>query len=182
MSITRLTGIVIESQKRYQGYGGGITPTLHQEFWLRTPDGKEVHVHLVDDEVPIRKGHKLEVFFQGGHPVGLINFTTDQYANLQAVYHVMPDHPEYSDFELSLLRPSRLLVVFVLAGCVFGIVNGIWEGFGLLPIVAGVIGYATWEGWRHRQKPDKVIHNDNYGVVESAIQAALVEHRQRNAA
>lgn len=179
MPITRLSGTVIDSQKRYQGYGGGIPPTLHQEFWLTTSSGKETHVHLVNDEVPLRKGHKLEVFFQNGYPVGLIDYTMDKYVNFQAVYHVMPGHPEYRDWEGQLLRPSRIAVLLLLILLVYGLTDLIWEGYGALPVIVGVIAYAAWESWRHREKPDKVIHNENHGIVEAAILAALDEYRQR---
>lgn len=179
MSITRLSGTVIDNQKRYQGYGGGSPATSHQEFWLNTPSGKEAHVHLVNDEVPLRKGHKVEVFFQNGFPVGLINYTTDQYVNFQARYHVMPDHPEYQPWEGQLLRPSRIAGLLLLLLIVYGLVDRIWEGYGPLPVVVVVITYAVWESWRHREKPDKIIHNENHGVVEDAILAALDEYRQR---
>ena len=73
---------VIDAATRYQGYGGGVAATRHQEIWLKDANEKEHFIHFTDDEFPVRKGHELEAIYLEKSLVALINYSTNTYINL----------------------------------------------------------------------------------------------------
>lgn len=81
-AFTLLTGTAAESKKHYESHGGGAPAMLHQEIWLRTSEQKDVPIHLVGHEIPVRQGHQLLVIYLNGSPVAILNKTTEQYINL----------------------------------------------------------------------------------------------------
>ncbi len=79
---TFLPGNVTQSHEYYQSHGGGIPATLHQKIWIKTKTGNETHLHIIGNEIPVRKDHKLLALFCEESLVAVINFSSQKYINL----------------------------------------------------------------------------------------------------
>jgi hypothetical protein len=162
-----VTGTIIDSQKRYQGYGGGIPATLHHEVWIKEPNGTESHVHLVDDDVPMRKGQSLEVIFFENRPVGLINYTTNKYINFEPyAYTPIPDY--VTGFpDLTSMRDIGLVIfVMIIVGLLFERKPIVAVLFFF--VIVGVVIY------RNKQpEPSPPVRNDFHDLVEAEIKFTM---------
>ena len=161
-------GQVIDTQKRYQGYGGGISPTLHQEIWIKEQDGTETHIHLIDEvDVPLRKGHLIKAIFFEGRPVGLINFSTNKYINLEPYAYIPPE---------DLLPKFPNILNFRDLGIVVFSLFAVGVAFERRPLIAFIIFLAVTGVviYRLRHKPS-VVQNGFHAEVETEIKTALLE-------
>jgi hypothetical protein len=163
-----VVGHVIDTQKRYQSYGGGISPTLHQEIWIKDQNGVETHIHLVDEEdVPLRKGHLIRIVFFEGRPVGLINFSTNKYINFEPYAYIPPD---------DLLPKFPNILNFRDLGIVVFSLIAVGVAFERHPLIAFVIFLAVTGVviYRLRHKPS-VVQSGFHDDVETEIKSALLE-------
>ncbi len=64
---------------------GFISTDVHRDVWVRQRDGLERKFSLTNVDVPARQGQRVALLLDGGRPVALINFSTEQYVNLVAL-------------------------------------------------------------------------------------------------
>ena len=132
--------------------GSGSTWTdVHRELWIRPSRGTERRFTLTNMAVPARKGHRVTLLLEGGRPLAIINFSTEQYLNL-----VTP-----SDFDL-----VEATEVFVFAALLVGVgVIGL-AGLASLAIAASVYVLLKWRARQER-------YRDTRATVEAEIQQTV---------
>lgn len=168
-----LTGTLIESQKRYQGYGGGIAATLHHEIWLKESNGKETHIHLIDMNIPVRKGHLLHVVFFENRPVAIINFNTSECFNFEPTAHIVPASSGqlYPSFpELLSFRDMSIVLITMFA------IASILKPWLALPLLLAIVAFVIYRN-RAQPTPEIVIHNDLHFCVEEQIRSVMSGQR-----
>lgn len=161
-NFTHVTGHVIHSHQHYQGHGEGIAATLHQEIWIAEPNGYERHIHLIDEaKIPLRKGHVIEVIYNGKQIVGLINYNTKQYINFVPYAHLSADEifPKFPSF---IRGRDQGIVILALFSIGFFFEKQELTALFLFFAITGIVIY------RLTQKPS-VVYNDFYQKVELEI-------------
>jgi hypothetical protein len=132
--------------------GSGSTWTdVHRQLWIRPLHGTERRFTFTNVAVPARKGHRVTLLLEGGRPLAIINFSTEQYLNL-----VTP-----RDFEL-----FGATEVFTFAALLVG--AGFIGLAGLAPLAIAASVYVLLK-WQARQER----YRDTRATVETEIQQAL---------
>lgn len=85
------TGVLLQVRIYYESIGGGFAPTLHQDFWLRYPNGQEQNLHLTGCSLPMRQGHTVSAIWRRNQLAAVMNHVTGQYLNLSSWWSFMPD-------------------------------------------------------------------------------------------
>jgi hypothetical protein len=114
--------------------GSGSTWTdVHREIWVRPWNGVERRFTFTNANVPARKGHRVTLLLDGGRPLALINFSTEQYVNL-----VTP----------RLFELFGALEAFAFATMLIG--ASLTGSAGLIALLVGTVAYASIK-WLMRQ-------------------------------
>jgi hypothetical protein len=128
--------------------GSGSTWTdVHREIWVRPKHGTERRFTFTNADIPARTGHEVTVLLGGGKPLAVVNFSTQQYVNLEARRH----------FELfgasEAFTFAALLIGAGLAGA---------AGLAALTVGAAVYGAGKW-----------LIREERYRRARGSVEAEI---------
>jgi hypothetical protein len=145
---------------------GFIGTDVHRDVWIRQHDGLERKFSFTNVDVPARQGQRVTLLLDGARPVALINFSTEQYLNLVALYQ----------FELFGAAEAFAFAALL-------IVAGFTAPAGVVALLLATMVYGLV---KHRARKHRF--GEKFALVEAQIQrtiayppAALTDYHVRRA-
>lgn len=167
----------VTSSGGYQGTTHSTAPTVssystthvHQNFWIRRANGKELELDLTDWSVSVHDGHIVSPIYAAkrgkdwGPLVGIHNHSTDE-----TMYH------DWALRKIVKVRAWPVLVVSLLSSAAAGAVMSQEEAKFVMALLSGIFWFALfhkWIGTRRRIKSAKrLICNVYIPTIEQDVE------------